>query len=164
MEPVIRSVEERDADAIHAILTSPHVVAGSMRVPLTPSQQTRDRIAPRLGLYQLAAEADGQVVGFAELVTEPDQPRHSHVGEINIVATHADWLGKGVGRALMEAMIDLADNWLNLARLTLIVFTDNEHAIGLYERLGFEHEGTMRRAGFGSGAWMDAHVMGRLRD
>ena len=60
-------------------------------------------------------------------------------------------------------MIDLADNWLNLRRLGLIVFADNEQAIGLYERLGFQHEGVMRDFGFKRGAYVDAVVMGRLR-
>jgi putative acetyltransferase len=164
MDLVIRAVAEQDHGAIHEILTSPHVVGGSMRVPLAPLQQTRERLTPARGTYQLVAEADDRVVGFGELITYPDEPRHRHVGELNMVATHAEWTGRGVGRALLEAMIDLADNWLNLARLSLIVFTDNTHAIRLYERLGFVVEGTMPRMGFGGGAWMDAHVMGRLHD
>jgi putative acetyltransferase len=164
MDVVIRPVAEPDHEAIHEILISPHVVEGSMRVPYAPFQQTRERLTPTRGTYQLVAEAEGQVVGFGELITYPDEPRHRHVGEINMVATHADWTQKGVGRALLEAMIELADNWLNLARLSLIVFTDNTHAIRLYERLGFAIEGTMLRMGFGAGAWMDAHLMGRLRD
>ena len=73
------------------------------------------------------------------------------------------WLGKGVGKALCAELVDLADNWLNLTRLGLIVFEGNERAVGIYERLGFAHEGTMRRFGFGDGAWMDAHMMGRIR-
>lgn len=110
------------------------------------------------------ADADGEVVGFGELVTYPEEPRHSHVGDINLVATRADRLQQGVGRALLEAMIDLADSWLNLTRLSLIVFTDNRHAVELYQRLGFTIEGTMSKLAFGAGAWLDAHIMGRLRD
>ena len=72
------------------------------------------------------AESDGRVVGFGELITHPDEARMRHVGEVNMVATHADWTGKGVGRALLEAM--------------------------LYERLGFAIEGTMPRMGFGADA------------
>ena len=125
MDLVIRHVAERDLEAVHEILTSPHVVAGSLRVPLAPLQQTRERLTPTRGIYQLVAEAEGRVVGFGELITFPDDPRERHVGDVNMVATHADWTGKGVGRALLDAIVELADNWLNLARLGLFVFTDN---------------------------------------
>jgi putative acetyltransferase len=52
-----------------------------------------------------------------------------------------DWHGQGVGTALIEAAIDLADNWRNLTRLELRVFTDNAPAIHLYEKVSFETEG-----------------------
>ena len=162
-EPAVRSVHEADVDAVHEILTSSHVIAGSMRVPFSNVQVTRERLAPKAGVYQLVAEIEGNVVGFGELLTEPDEPRQRHVGDLNMVATHADWLGRGVGRALSEAIVDLGFNWLNLTRLGLIVFTDNTAAIKLYESLGFRVEGTMPQLGFGSGKWMDAHMMGLLR-
>jgi putative acetyltransferase len=163
-DPIVRSVLERDVDQVHEILMSPHVVAGSMRVPYSGIQVTRERLSTRAGVYQLVAEIDGDVVGFAELLTEPDEPRQRHVGDLNMVATHGDWLGRGVGRALSEAIVELSFNWLNLTRLGLIVFTDNTAAIKLYESLGFKVEGTMPRLGFGAGGWMDAQMMGLLRD
>ena len=163
MDPVIRAVAERDHEAIHQILTSPHVLAGTMRLPFAGLHQTRERLSPRLGTYQVVAEADEEVVGFGELITEPEHPRHSHVGNLNMIATRADSVGQGIGRKLTEALIDLSENWLNLRRLSLIVFSDNQPAIHLYQRLGFEIEGTMRRFGYGNGAWMDAIMMGRLR-
>ncbi len=164
MGPVVRAALEADVAEVHEILTSPHVVAGSMRVPFSSIETTRERLSPKPGVYQVVAEIDGHVAGFGELVTEPDEPRHRHVGDINMVATHADRLGKGVGRALAEAIVDLGFNWLNLTRLGLIVFTDNAAAIKLYESLGFAIEGTMPRMGYGAGNWMDAHMMGLLRD
>ena len=93
-----------------------------------------------------------------------EHPRYGHVGDLNMVATRADSVRQGIGRMLAEALIDLAENWLNLRRLSLIVFSDNEHAIRLYQSLGFEIEGTMRRFGYGNGAWMDAIMMGRIRE
>ena len=163
-EPIVRSVLEADVDAVHEILMSPHVIAGSMRVPFSGIQVTRERLAPKAARYQVVAEIEGHVVGFAELLTEPDEPRQRHVGDLNMVATHADWLGRGVGRALSEAIVELSFNWLNLTRLGLIVFTDNTAAIKLYESLGFRVEGTMPQLGFGSGGWMDAQMMGLLRE
>jgi putative acetyltransferase len=63
----------------------------------------------------------------------------------------------------MRAGVDLADNWLNLTRLELEVYTDNEAAIRLYERFGFEVEGTLRQHAFRDGQYVDSHMMGRLR-
>ena len=164
MNPVIRAVDEHDHEAIHQILTSPHVIAGTMRLPFAGLHQTKERLTPRLGTYQVVAESASEgVVGFGELIAEPEDPRHGHVGDLNLVATRADSVGQGVGRMLAEGLIDLAENWLNLRRLSLIVFSDNQPAIRLYESLGFEVEGTMRRFGYGNGAWMDAIMMGRLR-
>jgi L-phenylalanine/L-methionine N-acetyltransferase len=74
-----------------------------------------------------------------------------------------DWQGKGVGTRLMEACVDLADNWLGLTRLDLRVYTDNAPAIALYEKFGFKVEGTHRRFALRNGAYVDAHVMARLQ-
>lgn len=61
------------------------------------------------------------------------------------------------------AAVDLADNWLNLLRLELEVYTDNEPAIRLYERFGFEREGTKRRDAFRGGQYVDSYLMAGLR-
>ena len=37
----------------------------------------------------------------------------------------------------MEAAVELADDWLNLRRLSLVVFVDNVVAVEMYRRLGF---------------------------
>lgn len=74
-----------------------------------------------------------------------------------------DWQGKGVGSALMQAMIDLADKWLNLTRLELTVYTDNEAGIALYKKFGFEIEGTHRKFAFRDGEFVDAYAMARVR-
>jgi putative acetyltransferase len=73
------------------------------------------------------------------------------------------WQGQGVGKALMQAGVDLADNWLNLTRLELEVYSDNDPAIRLYERFGFEREGIMRQHAFRSGQYVDSLMMARLR-
>ncbi len=52
------------------------------------------------------------------------RPRRRHVGEIGM-AVRDDLQGRGVGTALMRAALDLADNWLDLARVELTVYTDN---------------------------------------
>ncbi len=79
------------------------------------------------------------------------------------MAVRDDWQGKGVGTALMGAALDLADNWLDLTRVELTVYTDNAAGIALYEKFGFEIEGTHRRYAFRNGEYVDAYSMARLR-
>jgi putative acetyltransferase len=79
------------------------------------------------------------------------------------MSVHRDWRGRGVGTALMTAAVHLAENWLGLTRLELTVFTDNEAAIALYRKFGFEVEGTMRRYALRDGQYVDSHAMARLR-
>ena len=79
------------------------------------------------------------------------------------MAVRDDWQGKGVGTALMEAVLDLADNWLNLTRVELTVYTDNAAGIALYKKFGFEIEGTHRRYAFRNGEYADAYSMARIR-
>jgi len=79
------------------------------------------------------------------------------------MAVRDDWQGKGVGSALMRAAVDLADKWLNLSRLELDVYTDNEPAIRLYKKFGFGVEGTLMNFAFRDGQYVNAFLMARLR-
>jgi putative acetyltransferase len=79
------------------------------------------------------------------------------------MAVRDDWQGQGVGTALMQAAIDLADKWLNLTRLELEVFVDNAPAIRLYEKFGFTIEGTLVDFAFREGQFADVYIMARLR-
>lgn len=76
---------------------------------------------------------------------------------------HDDYTRRGIGSALLAAIIDLAENWLGLTRLELEVFVDNEPAIRLYEKYGFVIEGTKRRYALRDGVYVDTHVMARLK-
>ena len=63
----------------------------------------------------------------------------------------------------MEAAIELADKWLNLVRLELTVYTDNEPAIKLYQKFGFKIEGTLERYAFQEGNYVNAYSMARIK-
>lgn len=144
------------------MFSSPKVTANTLQVPYPSREQWRQRLADSDGHYNLVAVVNERVVGMLGVHTFPNRPRRKHAGAIDIVV-HEEWQGKGVGTALMRAGLDLADNWLNLTRLELEVYTDNESAIRLYERFGFEHEGTLRQHAFRDGRYVDSYVMARLR-
>ena len=63
----------------------------------------------------------------------------------------------------MAAMIDLTDNWLDIRRIELTAFTDNERAIALYRKFGFEVEGEAKSYAFRNGEYVDAYYMARLK-
>lgn len=88
--------------------------------------------------------------------------KRRHVGVIGI-AVHDGFQRRGIGQALMEALLDLADTCLSLVRVELEVFASNARAIRLYERLGFEHEGRKRRGVIRRGQYEDVLAMGRVR-
>src|SRR3712207_8890917 len=50
-----------------------------------------------------------------------------------------------------------ADNWLNVLRLELDVYVDNEPAVALYRKFDFEIEGTHRQAAFREGRYVDTY-------
>lgn len=157
----IRRAEADDCTAIAEMFVSPKVYSGTLQVPYPSREYWRRRLTENAEhVYMLVGLIDDRVVGMVSVVTS-ERPRRKHVGVIGI-CVHGDWQGKGVGGALMEAILDLADNWLNLTRLELEVYADNEAAIHLYERFGFEVEGTMRRHAFRDGEYVDSKVMGRL--
>ena len=77
------------------------------------------------------------------------------------MAVRDDRQGQGVGTALLRAAVDLADQWLNLQRLELEVYVDNEPAVRLYRKFGFEIEGTLLRYAYRAGQYVDVYAMVR---
>ena len=158
----VRRQEPGDSAALHEVYSQPGVIWGTLQLPYPSLHewQTGGAEEPRR-MIRLVACTDDRAVGNLALWTLPS-PRRRHVGEI-AMAVHDSWQGKGFGSALMAAAIDLADNWLDLSRIELQVFVDNEPARRLYERSGFEIEGTLRQFAFRAGVYVDVYSMGRLR-
>jgi len=159
---VVRGMEPSDYEALWEIWTCPEVVRQTLSLPFMSRAEAQQKLAnPPAGFRALVAEVDGRVVGQAGLHTY--QGRRAHVGQVGIMV-HDDYAGRGVGSALMAALIKLAEDWLGLTRLELKVYTDNAAAIHLYEKFGFVVEGTKRRYALRDGAYGDVYVMARLRE
>lgn len=162
MSVTIRHAEPDDARALHTILTSPHVVKGTMRLPYMALKNTEDRLIPDPKTLQLVAETDDGVAGFAELLLNSDCLRAAHSAELNMVAVRAQDQGKGIARSLIEEIIRLCDTYMGIRRLSLTVWTDNVRAIALYEALGFEKEGLLRDFVKSERGYDDAVKMARI--
>jgi putative acetyltransferase len=160
-EVVIRPAEESDAEAFHALFACPGVIAGTLQLPWRSLELQRQRLRENPpGWHRLVAVVDGRVVGNITL-HQNQNPRRGDVAYFGM-AVHDDFAGRGVGSALMAAMIQLADGWLGIRRIELEVWTDNAAAIHLYEKFGFVIEGTARQHSRRAGALVDAYHMARL--
>ena len=158
----IRAQREDDMAALAAIRNSPRSRWGTLATPYESVERWRKlREARTAGRTELVACAGGDVIGMAGLFRKP-QTRRAHVADIGI-SIRDDFHGQGVGTKLFAALTDLADNWLNLQRLELSVYTDNPAAIALYQKFGFEIEATETADAFRDGAFVNSYVMGRLR-
>jgi putative acetyltransferase len=159
----IRRAHPEDYAAFHRILSGPQAVWGTLQLPYAPPDLWQKRLAePAEGTLFLLACARTDVIGEMTLITFPSRPRRKHAASV-FMAVRDDWQGRGAGTALMQAAIDLADNWLALIRLELEVYTDNEPALRLYRRFGFVVEATHRQFGFRAGQYVDTYAMARLR-
>lgn len=163
MDIHVRHVESGDAPALRDLYSHPECVAGTLQIPFPSISRWQQRVeSPPEGSVILVAEIERRLVGHAGLLANPRTPRRAHASEIGL-AVHPEWQRQGVGTTLIAALVDLADNWLNLSRLELTVFEDNVAARGLYENFGFEVEGTHRQYAFRDGRLVDVLSMARIR-
>ncbi len=78
------------------------------------------------------------------------------------IGEKAEW-GKGYGTDATRAICDFGFGGLRLERIALRYYEGNERGRRAYDRAGFVHEATLRRAHFAGGEFIDVHVMSRLR-
>src|SRR5262245_3221731 len=116
MDIAIRRAELSDAEAIWKCCTAPMVVRNTLQMPYRSLESVRELLTKNgEGQHTLVAVVDGEVVGVIGLHTT-SRPRVNHRCEIGMMVRD-DWQGKGVGKAMMQAVVDLADKWLNLTRI-----------------------------------------------
>lgn len=81
-------------------------------------------------------------VGMFKLV--PHTYRSAHIVYLGGVAVHPRWAGKGFGFLMMKSIIDYARE-IGFLRIELSVSVLNLKAMSLYEKVGFEKEGTLKK-------------------
>jgi putative acetyltransferase len=165
MTITIRRATPKDAASYARIMGEAEVFANLLQMPYADEEAWRARLtescAPGKSDLGLVAEIDGVVVGTAGLhpVGPAQRRRHAMVLGISI---GKDAQGKGVGSALMTALVDYADRWAGVLRIELCVYPDNKRAIALYRKFGFEVEGTHRAYAMRDGRYADTLTMARL--
>ena len=159
---VIQRFTEAHIEGVTALYNDPEVCRQVLQMPHQSIDVWRKRLATSdERAVKLVALHDDKVIGNIGL-EQYSRIRQRHVGAIGM-GVAVDWQGKGVGSRLMAAVLEVADNWMNLHRVELTVFADNDAAQGLYRKFGFETEGRLRNYAVRDGVYVDAIGMARLR-
>ncbi len=118
-----------------------------------------EELVKRGHLYVYAEE--GVDVGMFKL--QPMRHRNRHIVYLGGVALDNGMKGKGMGGRMVGEAISIA-RMQGFSRMELTVATENERAIRLYERYGFEREGVLKKYSYleTEGIYLDEWVMGLI--
>jgi len=108
---------------------------------------------------QLAAEENGQVVGWAMLSAVSSRCVYGGVAETSIYV-HSAFQGRGLGHALFSSLIPLSEN-LGFWTIQAQIFPENKASIRLHEQHGFRRIGYRERLGKRNGIWRDVLFLER---
>lgn len=154
---IIRAATEGDADALAAIYGH-HVLHGfgtfEEEPPAPAEMESRRAAIAGRGLPYLVADEAGRVLGFA--YAGPFRPRQAYRYTLeDSVYIAPDAIGKGVGRAVLTALIADCEA-LGIRQLVAVIGdSGNAASIGLHRALGFVDAGVGRSFGFKHGRWVD---------
>lgn len=159
----IRPCNDGDVAAVCAIYGH-HVLHGRGSFELDPPDEAemarrfadlRDR-----GMPCLVAEQDGEVVGYAYAAAFRPRPAYRHTVE-DTVYVRADRAHRGIGRALLSALIEECIRLGFRQMIAVIGDSANDGSVRLHAALGFHPAGVLRGIGFKHGRWLDVVQMQR---
>jgi len=160
---VVRDATDADMEAV-AVIYAFYVLHGLATFEETPPTvdelRCRRQVVVTAGLPYLVATINSNVVGYAYATAYRPRPAYRHTVEDSVYVS--DGLhGRGIGAALLSALIARceAGDWRQM--IAVIGDTDNAGSIALHKRCGFEHAGTLKAVGFKLGRWVDTVLMQR---
>ncbi|HEX3050588.1 MAG TPA: GNAT family N-acetyltransferase [Aggregatilineaceae bacterium] len=162
----IRGLHTDDWENLYPLLHQDEVLRNSTELPYTPEDGFRERFNnPPATLHTLIAET-GQpsgrkrIIGTAWLTQLENRRRHC--GELTVVV-YPEYQNADVEHMLLQAALELADQWLGLHRVDVLVYADQTATIEFYGQHGFKLEATMRQYAFRNGSLQDAALLARIR-
>jgi RimJ/RimL family protein N-acetyltransferase len=111
-------------------------------------------------VFSIRRHGDLAFLGYIQITNIQSASRCAEVG---ITIGETEHRGKGYGQEALRMCVDFCWRELNLQRLSLRVIGDNPAAIHTYRKVGFEHEGLMRRSAYVNGELRDTTLMALLR-
>ena len=159
----IRNATTADVPEIQAIYAH-HVLHGTGTFDVEPPsveemQHRFDKVAQSDWVWLVAADASG-VLGYAYYTQFRDRPAYRYCVEDSIYVRD-DVRGQGVGKALVEKLVEHATARGMRQMVAVIGDSENVGSIGVHASLGFQMVGTLRSAGLKFERWLDVVYMQR---
>lgn len=149
VEYIIRNVQLEDAEILleigrSVISEGKYFIVVSEEVEKTPLHEEKERIQSLLDNIKetlIVAEVNGVVVGSIEFRSQT-RKRLSHTGSVSM-SISKNYRGMGIGKALLKALLEWAEENPLIEKVSLGVFSSNQRAISLYKQMGFLEEGRL---------------------
>jgi L-amino acid N-acyltransferase YncA len=159
----LRAAEPGDFAAIHDIYRH-HVLNGLASFEVEPPDRVelerRHADVRARNLPYLVALSDGRLIGYAYAGPFRTRPAYRFTVEDSIYIA-PDAIGRGVGRALLGALIERCSA-LDLRQMIAVIGdSGNQGSIALHRALGFGQPFVLEGAGFKFGRWVDIVLMQR---
>jgi L-amino acid N-acyltransferase YncA len=159
--PLVRPATTADLPAITSIYRH-HVLHGLASFEVEPpdaAEMARRFDAIRaLGLPYFVAESAGMIAGYAYAAVYRTRPAYRYTVEDSVYVDHES-AGRGIGSALMPALIDGCAAAGRRQIVAVIGDSANHASIKLHEKFGFERVGLLPAVGYKFGRWVDSVLM-----
>ena len=159
----LRPASLADIPAITAIYDHAvrHGTASFELEPPTEAEMTRRMQAVLDGKFPyLAADIDGKLAGYAYASLYRTRPAYRFTVE-NSVYVAPDMHRRGVGKALLERLIEECTARGYRQMIAVIGDSDQAASIGVHKACGFEPAGNLKSIGWKFGKWLDTPLMQR---
>lgn len=155
----IRPMTDADADAVLAIYQA-GIDTGNATFELAAPDWPSFRAGKLPDHRLVAVDPDtGRVLGWAALSPVSDRCVYAGVAE-NAVYVHPDARGRGVGEAVLRALVEGAER-AGIWTVQTGVFPENPASLALHEKVGFRVVGRRERIGRHHGVWRDVLFLER---
>ena len=160
---LIRPATAADAPTLAAIYGH-HVLhgVGTFEETAPSGEEMAARLAAvqARGLPYLVAEIDGAVTALAYAGPFRLRAAYRYTVEDSVYVA-PDHQGRGLGKAVLGAVIDACENLGLRQMVALIGDSGNAGSVGVHTALGFSHGGVMSAVGFKADCWLDVVIMQR---
>jgi|SRR5690625_429645 len=158
----LRIAEEEDIPFLYTLFNDPNITDYWFMEPYASTKRIKEEFLKNDDRSRVFIVTDDEKrkIGLVGLFAIEQRHRHAEFA----IAFAPEHQGKGYAKSVIKLLLDYAFFTLNLYKVYLIVVDMNKKAWHLYEKVGFENEGRLKRHYYINGTYYDGIVMSMFYD